>query len=63
MNRIHLDIAGDSLKFGLVTNQPVVAFLLPERLINKIQDAVPFPGCESFERLHHFGNLNQWSDQ
>lgn len=53
---IRFDIASDSQKLRLVTNQPIVAFFLPERLSGLAEDLVSLPGGESLERLHHLGN-------
>jgi hypothetical protein len=62
-HRIHLNIISNSFKFRLITNQPIIALVLPERLPGQSKHPIALTGRESFKRLHHPANLHQWRDQ
>jgi hypothetical protein len=61
--RIHLDVSRDPLKLRSISNQPIVALNLPERLPGKAQDPVRLSGCETFERVSQLGDLHTRSKQ
>ena len=63
LHRIHLDVIRDPLKLHMVTDQPIIAFVLPERVSGETQNSIAFEGGESLERLHHFGDIGQRSHQ
>lgn len=63
VHRIHLDVMSDFPEFGVIANQPVVAFILPEWLPGSTQHAVALCSGESLERLRELRNRNQWRDQ
>jgi hypothetical protein len=56
---IHLDVISDSLKLRLVTHQPIIALILPERPPGQSKHLIALTGRKSLKRLHHLGNLHQ----
>jgi hypothetical protein len=60
---IHLNVITNSLKFRLVTNQPVIALILPERPPGQSKHLIALASRESLERLHHSANFHQGRHQ
>jgi hypothetical protein len=63
LNGIHLNVSNNVPKFGFVTNQSIIALVLPEMTSRKAEDSITLPSSESLERLHDIRNLPQRSDQ
>ena len=59
IDRVHFDVAGNSLKLRFAANKPIVALILPERLSGEAEDAIAFSSSEAFERLHDLRDLDQ----
>ena len=62
-HRIHLNVLTNPLKLGLVTNQPIIALILPEQPPGQSKHLIALTSRESLERLHHLANLNQGRHQ
>src|SRR5439155_18609412 len=63
LHRIHLNVTSNPLELRLIANQPIIAFILPERLPRQPHHPVTLPRSESLERLHQLGNRHARSDQ
>jgi hypothetical protein len=57
LNRIHFDVIDDPSKLSFVTNQAIIAFVLPKRS-GKAQYPIGLPGRKSLERVHRFGHFD-----
>ena len=62
-HRVHFKVTSDSFKFGLIPNQSIVAFILPERTPGLSEYTISFPSRKSLERLSHFGNRDARRDE
>jgi hypothetical protein len=62
-HRIHLNIINNFLKLRLVTNQPIIALILPERPPGQSKHPIALASRKSLKRLHHSANFQQWCYQ
>jgi hypothetical protein len=62
LHRIQFDVIDDPSKLSFVTNQAIVAFVLPKRS-GKGRDSIGLPGRKSLERMHRFGNFDARRNQ
>ena len=61
-NRIELNVSDNAPKLGPVADNPIVRFVLPERLTREVENPIRLQSSESLQRLGQFRNRHVGSN-